>query len=90
MPDYPVAYAHDAYRDLAQVIIGQLERRDADPIQVLIGQDAGGAPTCFHRRKEAMSDGSWSWVAVDDAGREVRSGVIHDEAPADAMTATAF
>jgi len=84
MAEYPIAYAHDIYRDCAQVIVGQLERRETDPIQVLIGEAVGGTPTCFRRQKAALDGGRWCWSAIDELGREVRSGVIHDDAPCSA------
>ena len=80
MKPYPIAYAHEEIEGCACTIIKQLEDRDNDPIMILLGEGES-APTPFHRHKFMLPDGSWEWEAVDDRGRTVRSGVIHDEPP---------
>lgn len=80
MNKYPVAYADKDYEGCAQVIVNQLERRADDPIRIMIGDMARRTPTCFHRSKETLALRKWSWKAVDEEGREVRSGVVHDTA----------
>jgi hypothetical protein len=79
MTKHPVAYAHENYQHCAHVIVNQLERRENDPIMILVGDCTDNSPTPFHRFKEIMADGHWYWKAVDDDGREVRSGVVHGE-----------
>lgn len=82
MKHYPVAYAHEDIESSACAIVKQLENRDQDPIMILVGEGDQAVPTAFHRRKYTLPDGGWSWEAVDDQGRWVRSGVVHDEATA--------
>jgi hypothetical protein len=78
MKPYPIASAHREIEGCACAIVTQLEDRDQDPIMILLG-DGGAAPTPFHRRRFMLPEGGWAWEAVDDRGRAVRSGVIHDE-----------
>ena len=84
MRQYPVAQAHREIEECACALIKQLEEREQDPITLLVGDGPQAAPVPFHRTKFHYPDGGWCWEAVDDQGRSVRSGVMHDEPPKEA------